>query len=679
MEEIRKCYKQKFNKNWYSDSELGIWIEEPDDNSHTAFCKYCKCYLSGSKSIMLRHGQTPKHKQGLEHAERQALARAQQELTHKGKPKMTNKESKNSLLVPKKRLNMDTVRNAEMRLCAYVAEQNLPLTIMDTLPGLLKALDPDSEVLQHIQCSHTKTGYLMKNALADDTLNSLSKKLQSNFFSLIIEDAQKFLTLIARYYNEEIRDVEDSFLNILDVENSWNSMEVFQAIMSFLGRIEVPVSNLLALSQYNSSTCTDPPSQRLIELNQYVYVPGCVYDSFHLCASEACKELPTPLEDLCNDIFKFTQKKKPTKRVPELKRIQNIFNVNFRNSQKLSNTNRISICKVVERIVENWDSLLSYFETSARTTVEDREEKAETILQTLRNPIIKAYFLFLNFFLPSTKNLTHESLNTNNCLPALLSSLEDQLKTILKYYMQPIYVDQTPISSLNPEENRYFLQLDEMYFGPDVVTLKHELDPMFYNDFHDFQVRCLNFYVEFCRQLLKRVDFTDDVLKNLIMLSPKKCKCDYFRTIIPLAKLFPNLADENIFEQLDREWRFIKSSGTLSGELDFISFWNKVFEQKYDISESRPKYPHITKFVKAMLCLPHTSGATEKIMAGVNMHNLKSKLRTKRETPMINSLLLTKEKIKRSSAKDFEITEGLMELAKSANKKMRCLPDDKLG
>ncbi|XP_026676825.1 uncharacterized protein LOC113465987 [Diaphorina citri] len=163
------------------------------------------------------------------------------------------------------------------------------------------------------------------------------------------------------------------------------------------------------------------------------------------------------------------------------------------------------------------------------------------------------------------------------------------------------------------------------------------------------------------------------------MLSPKKCKCDYFRTIIPLAKLFPNLADENIFEQLDREWRFIKSSGTLSGELDFISFWNKVFEQKYDISESRPKYPHITKFVKAMLCLPHTSGATEKIMAGVNMHNLKSKLRTKRETPMINSLLLTKEKIKRSSAKDFEITEGLMELAKSANKKMRCLPDDKLG
>uniref|UniRef100_A0A8D8SK92 Uncharacterized protein n=1 Tax=Cacopsylla melanoneura TaxID=428564 RepID=A0A8D8SK92_9HEMI len=650
----RQWYRQKFNDYWYNDPQLGSWIDKPTKTDQTAYCKYCDVNITGSKTIMIRHAQSSRHIQKIEDARVVEI----KEVTKIKKPSSYIEVSKKQLEL------VDAVRQAEIRLCAYIAEHNLPMSLMDTLPGLIKSLDPDSKVLKNIHCSHTKTAYILKNALAVDTLNHLNKKLENNLFSLLVDDSQKFLTLVVRYYDEETRDVDDSFLNVLDVDSSWNSLELFQQIMSFLRSIKVPVTNLLALAQYSSSTTTETTSERLQEISQYVYVPGCVSHGFHLCASEACKELPTAIEDLCNDIYKFIQKK--PKRSTELKEVQNHLNMKFRNLLKLNTTGRISsIAQVIERIVENWDALLSYFSLAA---VEEKEEKAETILQTMRNPVFKAYFLFLNFFLPSVDNLFQETQSKSTCLPALLTCVADQLKTILKHYMQPNYVDETPISSFSPEDNRYVLPLDEIYFGTDVTCLKLQLDPIFYNDIQDFQIRCLNFYVEFCKQLLKRVDFSDPVLNNLLMLNPPKCKSEFYPSFVPLAKLFPNLADEKTYEQLDREWRLVKYCSTLKPDLEFMTFWNQVFEMRYGVADARLKCPLLTKFVKAMCCLPHSSGATESIFTSVSLNNMK--LKTRRETPMINSLLLTKDKLKRSSAKDFEISDELMVLAKAAKIKV---------
>lgn len=645
---MSKHYKQKFNQFWCNDPELAIWIEKPTEEGQTAYCKYCRVHLTGSKSLMIRHGHSPKHKRRVEVGKQFEIIAANGKKSGK----------KKSSLVPRKQVTtIETVRQAEMRLCAYVAENNLPIHLMNTLPGLLKALDPESPVLQHITCSHTKTAYLMKNALATNTLNTLANKLRNNFFSFIVEDIQKFLVVIVRYYDEDLKDVEDSFFNIIDIENSFNCIELFEEILNFLNSINVPASNLLALSHYKSST-TEGPSQRVQELSQYAYIPGDVDHNILGCVTEACKELPTPVEDLCNDIVKFIEKKK-SKGSASL-----ILDSKFRAAIKSSPTNQVSLCTVVDVIAENWDDLVSQFNMSA---THDREKKAETILQSLRNPIFKAYFTFLHLFLLNVKQITQESENKTQSLAVLLMGIADELKRVLRYYMQSEYVDETPISSLKPGDNRYFLRLDQVYFAIDLTALKQDIDPLFYGEISDFQMRCLNFYVVFCEQLLKKIDFTDPILQNLIMLSPQRCKSDFFPSIIPLAKYFPNLGDENMYELLDREWRLVKASSTLSSELELIAFWNKVFDQKYELAKAKPKHPELTKFVKAMLCLPHTSGNVERIFEKVNAHNLKNKIKQKRETPMINSLLLTKEMLKRTSAKDFVISDELMSLAKVAN------------
>lgn len=142
------------------------------------------------------------------------------------------------------------------------------------------------------------------------------------------------------------------------------------------------------------------------------------------------------------------------------------------------------------------------------------------------------------------------------------------------------------------------------------------------------------------------------------------CKSDKTPSIIPLAVRFPNVINEDSYEQLDREWHLIKSTSELCKEDDFMTFWNKVFRIKNEIDQ--PMFPAMTLFVKAMLCLPHSSAATERIFSAVNIN--KNKIRNRILTPLMNGLLLTKERLKHKTSANFVISKELIELAKSARR-----------
>lgn len=117
-------------------------------------------------------------------------------------------------------------------------------------------------------------------------------------------------------------------------------------------------------------------------------------------------------------------------------------------------------------------------------------------------------------------------------------------------------------------------------------------------EIYSFRVKCLNFYVEYCKQVLVRVDFNDPVLQSFPLLGPQQCKSDETMSIIPLGIRLPNVIDEGMYEQLDREWRLIKTTSDLNAEDNFFKFWNKVFGIKNDIGQLM--FPTITGFVKAL-------------------------------------------------------------------------------
>lgn len=101
---------------------------------------------------------------------------------------------------------------------------------------------------------------------------------------------------------------------------------------------------------------------------------------------------------------------------------------------RLSKTRWQSLNNVVERVAEQWNPSIYYFNLDAH---QDGIDTAKSILVALENPTVKANFLYLFFFffLPSV----------------CLSSVEYLLEIILKYYMDSKFVSETLITNIYPD------------------------------------------------------------------------------------------------------------------------------------------------------------------------------------------------------------------------------------
>lgn len=622
----RKIYDQKFNPDWTEDPILCSWIAP--SSTKTAFCKKCKRHLQGSKTLMYRHAQNPRH-------------------------------LKSVTEVP----TDDSVTSA-LRMSAFIAEHDLPLNIMNHFPLLVKSV-VQQDTVKTIDCKPAKTEFFIKNVLAIDRLNDLSNKLLSTVFSIIVDESadiysNKSIALVVRYYDEDTHSVEDSFLTIIDVIDTDN---LFQAIVDFFESINVPLTNLLGFAADTCNVLLGKYSNLLLKLmniNPFLYVSGCVQNSLQMCVSKAVSKLPDTYEKLCHNIYDYMYYK--PQQVAGFQQVYPLFSIEVQDLVKLSNAKWLSMSDVVTKIIENWNSLISYFSICSS---DGQDDKAQEILITLTDPMCKLIFLFLNFFLPIVDDLNFEFQGSKYFLNSLLSSIGDKFKMILKFYMKTSYVNETALPDLDPILECQFLLLENMYFGARADALISSLDPTSYEMVLHFKGHCLNFYMEFCSQLLERVDFKDPVIKYLYILNPEIYKSDLYLSIRPLAMLFPNVIESNLLDELESEWWDIKSSSSFKSTEHFFVFWNKVIVEKHadSIFQSGPKYPLMSKFLKAMLCLPHSSESIVNAFTAIRRNNIKT--RSKHDSAMMSSLLLIQEKLKGSSSVNFEISDALLCLAKS--------------
>ena len=112
-----KMYKRKLRIDWLHDERFVIWIEVSKVNENKAFCKFCKTEISGGITQVERHADTDKHKKNMS---------------------CVNKCSKLTDFMQSKTASLHTkkVAAAELKLCAFVAEHNLPISTLDHLSEL---------------------------------------------------------------------------------------------------------------------------------------------------------------------------------------------------------------------------------------------------------------------------------------------------------------------------------------------------------------------------------------------------------------------------------------------------------------------------------------------------------------------------------------------------------------
>lgn len=97
-------------------------------------------------------------------------------------------------------------------------------------------------------------------------------------------------------------------------------------------------------------------------------------------------------------------------------------------------------------MIEQWEALRQYF-WNQRSTV--RLLAIDQILQALDNPLIKLFYLFLQWILPKFNNLNILFQSEKVVLTTLYDKISIAYQELLEIYMDKCYVSKNKLNDIN--------------------------------------------------------------------------------------------------------------------------------------------------------------------------------------------------------------------------------------
>lgn len=642
----KRYYKQKFAESWLKNETFATWLIRNPNEQNEAFCKLCSQVIAGGITHINRHAASRVHKKKINAA--------------KNAPRVTefyNKKKEEKLTLQ--------VKTSELKILGFIAEHNLAFSVLDHLPQLILSVCPDSEIAKKIKLGRKKGTRICKDVMKREDIYVLSQQLQTCKFSLIIDEttdisASKSLVMVVRFYNTTAERVCDRFLSLVKIENATAS-GIFDSISKVFDENKIPRKNLFGFAADNAATMMGHKAgvqQKLLEFNPTLYVFGCSCHTLDLCSSAACAKLPNSVEELTRDIYSYFSHS--CKRIDSFKEYQLFTETQPHRILRPSQTRWLSLQLVVDRILEQWAALKLFFTNEA---LAENIKKAKDILTALNNHTFKLYFSFLSYILDIVNKINLELQSEGFKMHVLLSRITDLYKTILRNFMNHVYINERPLNQFSFHPSNY-LPLNDIYVGAncEIIIVENHIPD---NELKQFKISCLNFYVELCSEIKKRFKFNDPVLAFAKNLDPKVVT-DSPQSIVPIYSMFKlSFPDVNV-EQLSTEWRSIATNDVLLKNTDkpVEEFWTIIFKMKNTLLETL-MFPNLKIFVAALLSLPHSSAAAERKFSDLNL--IKTKNRNKLKISTCDALLHTKSLLSGTKCYDFKPSEHLLSLNINAN------------
>lgn len=236
----------------------------------------------------------------------------------------------------------------------------------------------------------------------------------------------------------------------------------------------------------------------------------------------------------------------------------------------------------------------------------------------------------------------------------VVTSLHDKMcksyQELLETYMSRDYIYRTNLSELDPCNESHRLRPENMYFGVEVRKMLDQVEIGNNEQLKsDFATSCTDFLIEGCKEIKKRFDFSDPVLKLVSYLNPSKAMLrktrDIVPSLLPLMKALPRIASNDQHQIIDDEWRQLPSFELPAG-IDVNDpvdiFWAKLLE--CEEGDQGMTFKNVSKFVLETISLPHSNADSERIFSKINL--IKTKARNKMTISTVNGVLLAKQRVR---------------------------------
>ncbi|XP_060858585.1 uncharacterized protein LOC132935958 [Metopolophium dirhodum] len=496
--EKEKHRKQKYREEWESNKEFKGWLKPERDNPFKAKCIMCNVSFVSELSCIKKHCNSSNHIKSLKSSSHFKNIMLNFQVMAKSNP-----------------LN-NSVKTAEIKLSALLAEHNVAFSLINHLEPLLKEIFPDSKICKEMKLKRTKATNIITNVIAPVEKEMLSLKLNKSKFSIMIDESTDVACIstmctVVRFFDTESKIIVTRFWDLVQVfdvkepetvDKGATSENLFSKCIQSFENHNVDVKNIVGFGSDGCSTMMgskNSVSSRLKITFPGIFVMKCICHSLHLCCSEACKSLPRRIEDFARNVFNFFSHS--SKRQSQYIEFQNFFNISVHKLLHPSQTRWLSLFAVVQRILEQWMALHSYFNEK---WFSEKLVAAENIYTQLNDPFTKMYFFFLEWVLPKFSALNQYFQTEQVVLNNLNEKMELVYKELLLCYMKRDYVLQTPLATLNPADQSKFMSPSEVYLGVKVLT--HTKTPAIVQRpdlLKEFISRCVDFLKVSCVQIKK--------------------------------------------------------------------------------------------------------------------------------------------------------------------------------
>ena len=225
----KKKYEQKFLNSWLTEPLFAPWLEKRED---VPYCKLCKCSLSCAKTTLKRHVENKKHKD-LYKVKEQVSAPNTSMLGARANP-----------------------ARIEIKLCSFIAEKNLPISLVEELVPLLRDLFPSDPALRQVKLGKQKSTNIIRQVLGFHAMKECVSKLRENKFSLIIDETTdksttSQLAILGVYFNEETFKLEIIVIDLVPLTDG-AATTIYNAVIDSLSERGVPMKNVIG---FCADTC----------------------------------------------------------------------------------------------------------------------------------------------------------------------------------------------------------------------------------------------------------------------------------------------------------------------------------------------------------------------------------------------------------------------------------------
>jgi len=127
------------------------------------------------------------------------------------------------------------VKVAEIRIASFIAENNLPINLVDHLVVLIKSIDLKRKDLEKLSCNRTKCTRLINNVVGATGFDNVLNIMKNHKFSILVDESTdhsciKHLAIVVRTCINFV--VSDSFVTLLPLADA-TSQNMYEIITNY--------------------------------------------------------------------------------------------------------------------------------------------------------------------------------------------------------------------------------------------------------------------------------------------------------------------------------------------------------------------------------------------------------------------------------------------------------------